>query len=395
VVDLDHGRGAAVKRGRVGLYIMIDALGYNFLRHHSFLPEFEFRVGLRTVLGYSCACQPTLLSGLLPHEHGHGAMYQRRAGWSPLDVAQPLRWLPSTIADHHRVRQWIHRKVSAQVDGYFSLYECPTRLLPEFDLVEHQCIFEPGTLRRGRSIFDRLDELQLSYRNYHWKSPEEQNLLATERDLGRGDVDFVFVYLPALDGLLHAHGSAGDPVLAHLRWYEEWVRRLREVAEANSEVVELFVFSDHGMSDVHGGVNLIPEIEGVLGRNGRRYLAFYDSTMARFWSDDPSVRGRLQEILGSRTDGRLIPEEEKPELGVAFSDRSQGDLHYVMNEGLLILPSYMGRGLLAGMHGYHPDAADADACLLGIDSPSEDLTHIRDLYVLMEATAQRLAKEKA
>ena len=55
---------------RVALFVFVDALGFNFLRDREFLPEFEYRAGLRTVLGYSCACHPTLFSGELPHTHG-------------------------------------------------------------------------------------------------------------------------------------------------------------------------------------------------------------------------------------------------------------------------------------------------------------------------------------
>lgn len=383
-----------MKQRRLGVYVMIDALGFRFLRDHEFMPELEFRVGLRTVLGYSCACQPTIFTGRMPHDHGHGAMFQRANGSTPLDAARRYAWLPSAIADNYRVRNRIYGKVSTQVDGYFSLYECPTRLLPEFDLVEHKCIYEPRSMRRGGNIFDRFEELGLRYRHYYWKTPEEQNLLAAEDDLRSGRVEMLFLYLPALDGLLHEHGSQGDPVHAHLRWYEERLRRLHHIAEDVAEEVEFFVFSDHGMSDIHGAVDLVSVVERDFGPNGKRYLAFYDSTMARFWSDDETLLDELRDALGTRHDGRCIHEDEKAELGIAFDDRTQGDLHFVVNEGLLIIPSYMGKSMLAGMHGYHPDAVDADACLLGNFSPSQDPTHIRDIYELMNATSGRLVEER-
>ncbi len=375
--------------------MLIDALGHNFLRSVEFLPEFEYRVGLRIVLGYSCACHPTLLTGKLPHEHGHGAMFQRRSGPSALDVARPWSRLPSFLADHSRVRAHIDAAVRRRVSGYFSLYECPTRLLPEFDLVEPVPIFGPGSVRLAPNIFDQLEEAGVPYRAYDWRTPEEENLLAVETDIDRGDAAFIFLYLPGLDGRLHEYGSAGQPVLDHLRWYEDWMRRLYALAEKNNEVVEFFVFSDHGMSDVHGGVDVKGMVEQEFGPNGRRYLAFYDSTMARFWVDEPSVAERLEAFLGDRTEGRWLRSEEKGELGVDFKDRSQGDLIFVMREGLLINPSYMGRNLLAGMHGYLPDAVDADACLLGPWSPSEDITHLKDLHGLMLATVARLVEERA
>ena len=82
------------------------------------------------------------------------------------------------------------------------------------------------------------------------------------------------------------------------------------------------------------------------------------------------------------------------ELGIRFPDRSQGDLLFVADEGLLILPSYMGSYLLAGMHGYHPDARDADACLLGAYSPDVGMSHITDLHHLMVTIADSLREER-
>lgn len=383
-----------MKQRRLGVFVMIDALGFRFLREHEFLPELDFRVGLRTVLGDSGACQPTLLTGRLPHAHGHAAMFQRANGTTPLAVARHYAWLPPIVRDDPRIRRRIHARVADRIDADFSLYECPTRLLPEFDLAAHGRMFEPGSVRRGTNIFDRFRELGIRYRHYDSRTPEEQNILRSEDDLRSGDVEMLFLYLPALDGLLHEHGTAGDPVFTHLGWYEDRIRRLREIAEETAEEVELFVFSDHGMSDVHGAIALVPEIERVFGRNGGRYLAFYDWTMARFWSDDPGLLEDLRAALGDRHDGRCIHEDEKAELGIAFEDRSQGDLHFVVDEGLLIVPSYMGRTMLAGMHGYHPDAVDADACLLGNFSPSLDPTHIRHVYDLMDATAGRLVGER-
>lgn len=383
-----------IKRRRVALMVMVDALGARFLRDHRFLPELEYRASLRTVLGFSCACQPTLLSGKMPAEHGHGSMYMLREGSSVLDAARPFHLLPSFLADNHRVRRRIQGRIAERVDGYFSLYDVPTRLLPRFDLVERRNIFRPGGLRSASSIFDTLQASRLAFSTYDWRTPEEENFRSAERDLQEGRVDFVFLYLPFLDGLLHRHGPGGDEVVEHLEWYERRVYRLIEMGSDSAEIFEFYLFSDHGMSPVHGGVDLKSVVEHDLGRNGRRYLAFYDSTMARFWYDDPHIGEELVSLLKGIRGGRLIPEDEREELGIRFADRSQGDLLFVMDEGLLILPSYMGGHLLAGMHGYHPSARHADACLLGLVSPDVGMQHIRDLHHLMSTVVDALEKDR-
>jgi hypothetical protein len=373
-----------MKRDRVAVFVFVDALGFNYLRSHEFLPEFKFRAGLRPVLGYSCACHPTLFSGRMPHDHGHGAMYALGGDASPLAVARGWGRLPGRIADNYRVRARLQARIGREVSGYFSLYEVPTRLLPRFDLVEPRNIFEPGAIRRGTTIFDEVADSGVSSLVRDWRTPEVETLQEFETVLGAGEIDWGLAYLPGLDGLLHAEGSGGEGVARHLSWYEGWVRRLKEAAKKGAAEVHLYLFSDHGMSDVHRGIDAIGPLERTFGRNGERYLAFYDSTMVRVWADDFQLRDSMQEFLRGLSGGRLVEDEEKNELGVAFTDRSQGDLCWVADEGVIVLPSYMGRAMLAGMHGYHPDAVDADACVLGSETPRREMNHIRDLHRLMQ-----------
>ena len=372
-----------MKRDRVAVFVFVDALGFNYLRSHEFLPEFGFRAGLRPVLGYSCACHPTLFSGRMPHEHGHGAMYALNEGGSPLEVARGWGRMPARIADNYRVRAQLQARIGRDVSGYFSLYEVPTRLLPRFDLVEPRNIFEPGAIRRGTTIFDEVKDSGVSSLVRDWRTPEVESLQEFETVLSAGDIDWGLAYLPGLDGLLHSEGSSGEGVVRHLSWYEGWVRRLKEAAAKGAGEVHLYLFSDHGMSDVRRGLDVISPLESSFGSNGDRYLTFYDSTMVRVWVDDPGLRDQMAGFLRGLPMGRLIEESEKAELGVAFTDRSQGDLCWVADEGVIVLPSYMGRTMLSGMHGYHPDAVDADACVLGTDTPCREMKHIRDLHGLM------------
>lgn len=379
----------------LALFIMVDALGARFLRDHRFLPEFEYRGSLRTVLGYSCSCEPTIMTGRLPQEHGHGAMYMLREGPSVLDAAKPYGWLPRIVADNHRVRARIHRSVDAQVEGYFSLYEAPTHLLPRFDLVEKRNIFRPGGIRRGDGIFDLLEAWGVRWSSYYWNKPEEENLRDTELDISQKRADWIFLYLPRLDGLLHAEGLAGQQVLDRLAWYDSRIRHLVELAHDRTDSFECYVFSDHGMSDVTGSISVIEPVERAFGPNGGRYLAFYDSTMARFWVEDPELRIEMESLLSGLSGGRLLPRDELRELGSDFPDRRQGDLVFLLEEGLLILPSYMGREMLAGMHGYHPNARWADACFVGLTPPTQDVLHLKDVYGVMAHAARRLSPQPA
>ena len=43
-------------------------------------------------------------------------------------------------------------------------------------------------------------------------------------------------------------------------------------------------------------------------------------------------------------------------LGAYFPDGSYGESIFLMNEGEIVLPSFMSSDPVLGMHGYHPDA---------------------------------------
>ena len=66
------------KADRVALCFFVDALGWEVAeRHGCFRKIAPHTYRQRTVLGYSCAAQPTILTGLMPSEHGHWGMFYR------------------------------------------------------------------------------------------------------------------------------------------------------------------------------------------------------------------------------------------------------------------------------------------------------------------------------
>ena len=81
------------------LLILIDALPWALVQRTGFLKEIApFRGPLETVLGYSTAALPTLLSGKMPEEHGHWTMYHLDSRRSPFGPYKPLLWLARTVA---------------------------------------------------------------------------------------------------------------------------------------------------------------------------------------------------------------------------------------------------------------------------------------------------------
>ncbi len=340
--------------GRVTVAVFIDALGAEIAGFHGFLAD---RVGqrraLETVLGYSSSAIPSLLSGRYPREHGHFSMYRRDGGAGVFRALRPLMWLAHHTKGRGRLRRWIKSRLDKQIDGYFELYDIPLNLLAHFDLCQKQDIFKPGGMAPAESFIDRLHASGLPYRVWTWKVDEVVAFEELLREVRRGESRFLLLYTAALDALMHATGVESDQTRAKLREYEAWIRRI--VTAASDRELRLYVFSDHGMTDVRQS----HDVHSLLSRTGLRvprdYLVFTDSTMARFWFSGEVARRRIREALPSTGWARWLTEAETAAYGIDFPDGRYGQAIYLLEPGHVIVPSFMGATACAAMHGYGPE----------------------------------------
>jgi hypothetical protein len=68
-----------------------------------------------------------------------------------------------------------------------------------------------------------------------------------------------------------------------------------------------------------------------------------------------------------------------------FPDQRYGEEIYLLPEGHVIAPSYMGMAAPNGMHGFHPDAPHSKAALLGSEDCGAGVSHITGLFGLMRS----------
>lgn len=374
------GRGAV-------LMIVIDALPWVLAEEAGFLREVApFRGRLETVLGYSGAALPTLFSGKMPDEHGHWTMYyldQRRSPFRPYKALLDLAGAVGRDGLARRFVEWA-LPLSASIKGYFKLYEVPLRLLPLLSLSERGDIFAPGGLGATETIFDEMCRRGIRHRTWAWRTSEEENFREAQEEVREGDSDVLFIYTPELDAAMHAEGVFSQGAMAKLREQERRVAELYREARRRFDKVSLLVFSDHGMIDVTETHDLMGRLaSGVDLRAPEDYLAFYDSTIARFWSRKQGALDLLADALGGLDYGRILDPRELSELGLAFADAAYGELIFTLDPGHIILPSFMGTEAPAAMHGYHPGHPLSSAVYMSNLSPKTQLRHIRDPLAFM------------
>ena len=367
------------------LFVFVDAMGWEILKDRPFLEDIiQTRVPLKTPLGYSSAAVPTILSGRVPSDHGHWSFFFYSPQTSPFKSLRWLSFLPRSIMERGRVRNYLSKIVKKKLgySGYFQLYNAPLKHIHLFDYCEKKDLFEPGGFNHGQGIFDVLHEKGVPFHVSNWRRPEQENLDTAMREVGRDDINFAFIYLAELDGLLHALGTTHQKITEKIQWYEEKIRELYEAAGGKDQV-QLYVFSDHGQADVHTTIDLMSTIDKLGLVFGKDYVAFYDSTLARFWflntQAEIAIRQQLQATLG----GKILSESELEAIGAFWPNSRFGELIFLVDPGVMIVPSHMGVKSLAAMHGYNPNDPSADAIFLSNVNLEKRPAHLRDIFPLM------------
>ena len=369
----------------VMVVVLVDALGWTLSeREPGFAPSLPERRPLATVLGFSTGALPTVFTGRTTGEHGRWLMYARRRGPGVFHGFEALRWLPRRVRESARLTRLLERVVAARgVRGYFNLYEVPREELAEFDLPERDDIFTPGGLPCD-SIWDELERRRVAWRGWNWRTPEPDARAQALVELAQGRLDFAFLYSAVLDARLHHEGSRGAGVRASLSEWSAWFDDAAAAAAQGGREAWLYLCSDHGMVDVRATVDVMARVGSLPFRRGRDYLAFFDSTMARFWWGEPRARDAIMRALADEPRGRWLSQQTLAREGAAFADARFGDDVFLLEPGALLVPSFMGRGRVAAMHGYDPAHPDM-AGLLAANRPlPAGVTHLAQLRSLLE-----------
>lgn len=392
-----------MKKETVSLAIFIDALGWEILQAHTFLDdELIHKQDLRTIFGYSATCDPTILTGALPRDHGHFSFYAYDPVHSPFKGSpfiQLMRLVPTALSSRNRVRNVAGRiiKRRLQYTGYFNIYNMPFKLLPLFDYTEKKDLYQKGGINSGiDTIMDYARANHVDHFLADWKASEVDNLAALSQaltDKGR-NCTFAYLYMAAMDATLHQYGKDHPQVTAKMAWYETQLRALLATAKKEYKEVRLFIFSDHGMTDVHTDFNLMTLIEKTGLRFGKDYAAVYDSTMARFWFIKAESEELIHSVLEKVSEGHILSPETMHEWGVDFPGERYGELFFLMNPGSLIVPSHMGERTIAGMHGYTPDDKDSTASFSSNVELETYPKGLEDLYDLFKQEIDRCLKPK-
>jgi hypothetical protein len=246
----------------------------------------------------------------------------------------------------------------------------------------------------GDSLWDAVERSGIPWQGWNWRTSESEALGAMERALEHGPEDFLFCYTAELDAALHREGAGGAGVRERLARYDAWLRRIVHAARRRDEELRLVLLSDHGMLDVRETLDVMGVLARLSCRWPRDYVPFFDSTFARFWWRSAAARGEVRAALEGVRGGGWLGDDALARAGALFPARDYGEDVYLLDPGVLMVPSFMGSRPLAAMHGYDPAHPEMAAVLAASHPVPGDVCHLKDVRRYLEDGLAWLAEAR-
>jgi len=373
---------------KASIFVLMDALGWEWIKDHPFLKEAApYRRPLDSVLGFSTAAIPSILTGRFPDEHGRLSLFHRANGHSPFSKLKLICAMPPRMVENRYARfavKTIARRIN-HLSGYFQLYGIPLKYLPKLDVCEKRNIYAPGGIPESTSIFDLLESNGTSYKTYCYHDGTDDQLLASiEADLRGGGAKFYFLYLAELDYFLHLHADDRAAAARMLEKYSAALARLHKIALETYGAADIHVFGDHGMAPTVATVDIQAAL-AALPISAADYLCLLDSTMARFWFFSARARELVTKALKEVDGGRWLDTDDLTRLHSNFPDGKYGEQIFLTEPGTVIAPSHMGVRAMAGMHGFLPSAPHSRSAFVSSVDYGDSINQITDLFGVMKA----------
>jgi len=376
---------------RIDIFIFADALGWAIASRRKFAEKLlPVRNRCETLLGYSSTCDPTILTGAIPSDHGHFSFFIKAPSESPFTRLRPFGILPEIVAGHHRVRNKVSKFIARRqgYTGYFQLYSVPFSKLPYLDYSEKKDIYEPGGITGGQTtIFEHWQKSGKPWVRSDWRLSDPDNIAHARAEIEKGQVELIYLFTARLDAVMHKYGVDHPEVDAAFDQFEKNLQSLADLASRHYKDVRIHLFSDHGMADVHVCSDMLPRWNKLGLKYGRDYIAVWDSTMARFWFSDDATRETATVWLAAQPDGEILTDERLAGYGCLFPDRKYGELFYLLPSGSLFVPSFLNQRKVTAMHGYAPEHPDSAAAWMS-NADTLPVTNLPGIFPVMKAAAE-------
>jgi|GEM_PF-1167551 hypothetical protein len=333
------------------LIIFIDSLPYFIIKKRNlYINDLGEVVPISPGLGYSINIYAELFAGLSPDEIGFFNKWIPNTRVYESNIFKDLFF---NILDYSRISPLLSRIlhiIYGKLTKKGNIANIPFSYLKYFQKKENMDIF---FTKKFPTIFNEFN-LELCLSPFFKKRIGENDQKAYEMALNHvKSGKNVFLMLGDLDGISHIHGLESEYYNSYIEKLDQMCSTIiEEFKKENGDKSEIVVLSDHGMANVNEGIKI--NLERNFGKIGwNSYLYFLDSTYLRIWLMDQSLAPDIEEFLKGLKNGILLDDDLRNKYGI--TNRKFGDYIFILNEGKVFFPGFMGGRLVKAMHGYLPD----------------------------------------
>lgn len=362
------------------LIIFIDSLPYANGIQMPVAKRFPTQLKLTPGFGYSINIQAELFTGKTPDELGYFNEWTYAGTTSSFWKYRYLFRLLSPCAYLYPLDRIVHR-IGNKI--FSPIWNIPFRYLSwmknQPDIFSSE--FQTATL------FSQVPDMFLiAHPSFRGPKRDERMLQATQAALKQHQR--IFVGLMDLDGVTHSVGIGSAEYEAKLVSLNIQLSDLVEKFLERYPTGNVVIVSDHGMANVHGSIEL--NMEKQFGKPiQENYFYIQDSTMVRFWTFRQDKKAEIEQFLNQQTYGKIISAIERQKYQITSS--MFGDIIFLLNEGLVFIPSFYGRKVPKAMHGYHPELESQKGVLLFNQHIPDELAPIeqtKDVYKFIKYICQ-------
>lgn len=356
------------KREEAVLFVILDAFRWDYLLEADSPTLFSMASqgihAKKLVSSPGFTQRSSIFTGASPISHGNYTMYIYDPLHSPFWILRPFRYLLRKLPQRGFIYKAV-RKIINQIPKFTSSWappaEIPSNILPLISVTEDlKPIYKPGNLPK-ESLFDLFVESGISYKYLMAPvSGRDEEVMNLAIESMEDCYQAVFVQFSDTDGLVHRFGSESEKRREIVHQADERVRKLKEVWEKKSISPWIVVIGDHGMADVEDYIDIQKMVEKFASTyhwiNGKEFLMFLDSTLARFWFLDQKVQKILEPFLRDnlQSRGRFLDKSYMENNKIPSNSKKYGDLIWRANIGEGIFPDFFHSpsNQYKAMHGY-------------------------------------------
>ncbi len=384
------------------LFLYLDGLGYNFLDKTTHLKEFTKKNGVTKLHAPPLhQFEFSIFSGTYNHNYWIWFVYNPEHS--------PYKWIKPFSGIFNAIDKTPLKGPFRGGLGYFSafiaymrgrtrlvkVYELPYKKMPLFSITASKSFIDKDPMPGRKMLFDVLRERGISYYASEWplNSTEKKTSMRPfpkheEKILDKAfkqfkKKDFVFVHLWTYDSKMHQYGPFSQEAGKHLQYWDTMLHEKLTQLQKEYPDVTIIMSSDHSQVNITKNINVLEHLQKEGFNFEQDFIMLPEPMMIRFWNVKDKTK--LAQSLNKIRDGTLYDEKNfTKQLGYPYSKETCGDLLFIANSGIQILPNYFdGNHQLKGMHGFIPIKDEMDAFITtnkNIKLPKE--AELKDVYTI-------------